>query len=50
MTSLLPALQRLAQLQRQSLDKHELLAILERISPHDLQPPKLLLQLKLFLN
>ncbi len=50
MTSLLPALQRLAQLQRQSLDKHELLAILERISPHDLQPPKLLRQLKLFLN
>ena len=46
MNSLLPAIQRLAQLQRQSLDKHELVASLERLQKADFSPEKVLLHLK----
>ena len=46
MNSLLPAIQRLAQLQRQSLDKHELVASLEHAQAANLTPVKLLMHLK----
>lgn len=46
MKSLQPAIQRLAQLQRQSLDKHELVASLERLQKANLSPAKMLLHLK----
>lgn len=46
MNSLLAAIQRLAQLQRQSLDKHELVAWFERVEAANSAPAKLLMQLK----
>ena len=46
MKSLQSAIQRLAQLQRQSLDKHELVASLERLQKANLSPAKMLLHLK----
>jgi ATP-binding cassette subfamily C protein LapB len=50
MNALLPALQRLAFLQRQSLDKHALLATLESHKPADTTPLQTLRHLKQQLN
>ena len=50
MNSLQAAIQRLSLLQRQSLDKHELLATLEKLNPLALSPAKVLSHLKLQLN
>ena len=50
MNSLQAAIQRLALLQRQSLDKHELLATLEKLTPLALAPTQVLSQLRLHLN
>ena len=50
MSSLLHALQRLAQLQRQSLDKHELTASLKLVGDMALTPTKILKNLKFTMN
>ena len=50
MSSLLHALQRLAQLQRQSLDKHELKASLKLVGDMALTPTKILKNLKFTMN
>jgi len=44
MNSLLAAIQRLAQLQRQSLDKHELVAWFERVEAANSAPAMMLVQ------